>query len=124
MTSKILIISDDVSISLLLTFALKEKNYLVRSVNKSVEGLEECLQYSPNLVVIKYSSIGEPPDGATLCRHLRNHPDLATLPILVISAKRGDAFQVGASVWFDLVFNIEQVLEQIAMLVSPASDIS
>jgi DNA-binding response OmpR family regulator len=106
---RVVIICDDLSISAVLKYYFETQDYSVGEYTSSMSGLEECKANPPDIIIILYSSLGSPPDEFTLCRALREILNEKTTPIFLISTFRDKAIESGASEWFDIVFNIEEI---------------
>jgi DNA-binding response OmpR family regulator len=112
-TDRIVIICDDASLAYGLSYYLKGQGYLADTVEKSAEGLEQCKAKVPDLILIHYSPLGRPPDAIALCRQLCIELAGKEVPIFMISNSREEAFHAGATEWFDLVFDIEDIARKV-----------
>ena len=86
MQEKVLIIDDEKEILLLLETVLKKEGFInVKIVDDSIEGIEVCKNYKPNIVIL---DIMMPKmDGLQVLKEIRKFSDV---PILFLSAKSED----------------------------------
>ena len=110
----IVVISDDKIFMALLTAHLHSKGYIVRSFATSATGIAECKQHPPDLALLNYATFADPPDSYTACTDLRRQ--YPALPLILVTPNHGEALRVGASAWFDVVFNIEHIATEIDAL--------
>ena len=78
---KILIIEDDVTLNRLIRNQLEYQGYEVLSAHSGLEGLNRCLEWGPDLVVLDVMMPAM--DGWDVCRHLRSVSDV---PIIMLTA--------------------------------------
>jgi DNA-binding response OmpR family regulator len=114
-TATIVIISDDSIFTALTVAMLRSRGYSTQSFATSTAGIAECYRHPPDLVLIKYAAFDVPPDAYTVCASLRRTHQ--TLPLILITPHRDEALRSGASAWFDVVFDIGEVLAQADMLI-------
>ena len=81
----ILIVDDEVSVTELFSMMLEMEGYQVRVVHNVKSALQVLEQGKPDLILLDVMMPAA--SGLDLSRHVRNTPDLATLPIIMLSAK-------------------------------------
>jgi len=84
MPKKILIVDDDPDLVEAVTMILESKNYKVFAAYGGVEGLERAKKEKPDLIVLDVMMPDK--DGYTVCRELKAHPELNTIPVLLLTA--------------------------------------
>jgi len=89
---KILVVEDEPDIRKLVQYHLAQERYKVLEAEDGENALKLIQREKPNLVVLDLMLPGL--SGQELCKILRNHPDTATLPILMLTAKAGEADKV------------------------------
>lgn len=109
----IYIIEDDYKIASLLAEMLKKYQYEVEIVKNFDEIIEECLAFSPHLILLDINLPSY--DGYYWCRQLRQY---TKCPIIFISARSGEMDQVfalenGGDDFITKPFNYEIVLAKI-----------
>lgn len=119
MTNKIVVIEDDPHIMHLITRTLQHSGYEVVTATDGSEGLRKVKEASPHLVVLDISLPGL--DGYQVCHYLRNQPETATLPILMVTAmsrpsdqRRG--FATGADDYLPKPFVLADLVNRVQSL--------
>lgn len=110
---RIFIVEDDLKIASLLADTLRKYQYEVESVQNFEEIVEECLAFSPHIVLLDINLPSY--DGYYWCRQLRQH---TKCPIIFISARSGEMDQIfalenGGDDFITKPFNYEIVLAKI-----------
>ena len=82
MTTKILVIDDDINICDLLRMYLEKEGYEVRTANDGVEAMTVFRMYEPDLVLLDIMLPKK--DGWQICRKIREQ---SSKPVIMISAK-------------------------------------
>lgn len=85
MSHKILVIDDDLDSLKLIGILLQRQGYQVITAHDGVEGLERAKNEPPDLILLDLMMPGM--DGFEVCRHLRDNPHLAPIPIIMFTAK-------------------------------------
>ncbi|MED3661038.1 response regulator transcription factor [Ureibacillus sp. FSL K6-8385] len=111
--TRIYIIEDDYKIATLLAENLKKYQYEVEIVKNFDEIVEECLAFSPHLILLDINLPSY--DGYYWCRQLRQY---TKCPIIFISARSGEMDQIfalenGGDDFITKPFNYEIVLAKI-----------
>ena len=119
----ILVVDDDSAIRELVRTALELQGHTVRACSSGRQALEELAAEAPDVAIFDMMMPGM--DGAELCRQVRARPDLAHIPIVVLSAKiyaadRAAALAAGADAYATKPIRIQQLLEVIAEVVQDA----
>ncbi|WP_119072390.1 response regulator transcription factor [Aggregatilinea lenta] len=81
MTTKVLVVEDDVEMNRLLQIDLKRHGYEVYTATNGLDGLRLFHEMRPNLVVLDVALPGM--DGMTVCQRIR---ELSNVPILIMTA--------------------------------------
>lgn len=116
MNYDILMICDDEVIKILLGVILEEEGYTVYNVNNGEEGLSSFLSTSPRLVIIRASPIETLVDEIEVCKKIRSQMSYNSLPILMISPRKEIAIDCGVTKWFDIVFDVNEVISTVKNL--------
>jgi two-component system phosphate regulon response regulator PhoB len=82
---RILIVDDEPDLLELVRFNLSQAGFEVETAQGGLEGLEKAHRRRPDLVVLDLMLPDLP--GTEVCRRLRNDPELAALPILMLTAR-------------------------------------
>ena len=85
MSPKILVIDDHKDTRDLVTLVLKKQGYRVYDASSGKEGLERA--NSERLDLILLDVMMPDMDGITVCRQIRKHPLLTSVPVILLTAK-------------------------------------
>jgi DNA-binding response OmpR family regulator len=116
---KILVVDDDVHVTLLLKKYLSAKNLEVTTINQSSKAMSTAHQLHPDLFILDLMM--PPPDGFELCRLLRADPSFAQSPILIITAmdiSNSSATSFGANDYLAKPFNLDEIVTKINFLLN------
>ena len=80
---KILIVEDDDETRELLCQTLVRQGYEVTTAADGIEGYEQALALRPDLIITDLYMPAA--DGVHLLRHVRDTPELATTPVIVVT---------------------------------------
>jgi len=89
---KILIVEDEPDIRKLVQYNLLQERYKVLEAEDGEQALKIVQRDKPNLVILDLMLPGL--SGIEVCKLLRERPDTAKLPILMLTAKAGEADRV------------------------------
>ena len=124
MTPTILAVDDSTSVLKMVESALRYKGYAVVAAADGVEALEALEREQFNLVVL---DINMPRmDGLSLLKTIRERPEWAGLPILMLTtegqeADRDRALAMGATDYMVKPFKPTQLLERVAALLEASA---
>lgn len=115
--STILLILEFPDIAKLFKLALEQAGYEVSIARDQHDGLEQCVNNPPSLIIVEYWF-----GGLDICRQIRAIPGLKNIPILVKGAGSPEhhdrARQAGATDVFGMIYDIEEIKRQIAKLIN------
>jgi two-component system, OmpR family, alkaline phosphatase synthesis response regulator PhoP len=89
---KILVVEDEADIRKLVHYNLAQDHYKVVEAESGDQALKMIKRDQPNLVILDLMMPGM--SGLEVCRTLRGQDETATLPILMLTAKAGEADRV------------------------------
>jgi DNA-binding response OmpR family regulator len=120
---KILIVDDDVHITVLLKRFLTAEGYEVTGINQSSEAVGVANSIHPDLFILDLMM--PDPDGFLLCRMLRADPSFIKTPILIVSAlddsdSRALAFSARATDYLSKPINLDKLTITIKELLDKA----
>src|SRR4030042_4462561 len=84
---KILILDDEPSVVTYLETLLRDNGYDTVSASDGSEGMEKALSEKPDLITLEISMPEK--SGVRFYRELKDSPDLASIPVLVVTAVTG-----------------------------------
>jgi CheY-like chemotaxis protein len=121
MAKRVVIVDDDRVIRQLLEVNLELEGYeVVATASDGKEALDKITELQPDLVIL---DIMMPKmDGLEVCRHLKSDPDLAAIPIVLLSARAQDmdvreGLDIGADAYLTKPFDPVELLEVVGRLV-------
>jgi DNA-binding response OmpR family regulator len=117
MKKRILLIEDDSDIALSLRHNLeKEKGFLVSTARDGEAGLRAAVESPPDIVLLDLNLPGI--DGLEVCRRLRKAAGTASVPIIMLTARVGEADRVagldlGADDYVPKPFSVKEVVARV-----------
>jgi DNA-binding response OmpR family regulator len=117
--TKILIVDDDVQVTVLLGKLLAMEGYQTTAVNDSSKAQETASSIKPDLILLDLMM--PDPDGFKLCRMLRADPHFMFTPIIIVTAlddndSRVVAFGAGANDYITKPFHSSELIQRIKKL--------
>ena len=117
--SKILVVDDDVTITQLLKVLLTLEGHQPIVVNESTQAVEEAHSFQPDLITLDLMMPGL--TGFELCELLQKDPKLASIPIIIVSARDDQeslnrAIQAGAKAYITKPFTADDLMQKIKQL--------
>ncbi len=89
---KILVVEDEPDISKLVSYNLTQERFKVLTAEDGEQALKVIQREKPNLVVLDLMLPGL--SGIEVCKILRDRPETAKLPILMLTAKAGESDRI------------------------------
>jgi CheY-like chemotaxis protein len=83
----ILVVDDEPHVVAYLEMLLQDQGYTTVSAADGREGLEKAKQHAPDLICLDITMPEE--SGIRMYRNLRNEPELARIPVVVVTAVTG-----------------------------------
>ncbi|HVC08455.1 MAG TPA: response regulator [Elusimicrobiota bacterium] len=122
MAGKIIIVDDDDIAGDLSRALLKDAGFEVELLTESRLALNRIRQARPDIVVLDILMPGI--DGLSLCRQIKNDPDLPGMKVAIVSAKsfsadRARAKESGADIFISKPYDVETFSAQIGSLLEP-----
>jgi DNA-binding response OmpR family regulator len=117
----ILVCDDDELLVELLTFRLESKGFGVIAASNGADAVSLALEHRPDAVVL--DMMMPVLDGQQVLRRLRETPETAATPIVMLTARRQEqdivgAFALGASDYLVKPFMPEELMTRLARLLS------
>jgi DNA-binding response OmpR family regulator len=119
--TKILIVDDDVQVTVLLGKLLTMEGFQTTSENDSSKAQETAGSVKPDLILLDLMM--PDPDGFKVCRMLRADPHFMFTPIIIVTAlddndSRIVAFGAGANDYITKPFHSNELVQRIRKLTS------
>jgi diguanylate cyclase (GGDEF)-like protein/PAS domain S-box-containing protein len=121
--ARVLLIDDDAMWRFLTAEALRERGFDVRELDSAIDMLAEVAAFDPGIVIV--DAMMPEIDGFAACRMLRERPDHALLPVLMMTGLEDDsaiskAYDSGASDFFIKSTHWALLVERVRHLVRMA----
>ena len=122
---KILVVEDEPDISKLVSYNLTQERFRVLTAEDGEQALRMIQREKPNLVVLDLMLPGL--SGIELCRMLRERPETAKLPILMLTAKAGEAdrivgLEMGADDYLAKPFSPREMVARVRAILRRANN--
>jgi DNA-binding response OmpR family regulator len=119
--AKILICDDDPLLLELVEFKLKAKGYLVIRAENGEDALVAMAAEKPDLIVL--DAMMPMLDGFEVLRHVKQHPDFAQMPVVMLTARKSEkdivsALDRGADDYLVKPFIPDELLARISRLLA------
>ena len=116
---RVLVVEDDPDIAGLLTHSLRKAGYTADSVRTGADALTGIRASAPDLVLLDVMLPGM--DGREVCRALRADPRTAAVPIIMVTARVGEAeriegLELGADDYITKPFSPNEVVARVRAL--------
>lgn len=121
MTSSVLIVEDEESISLSLEFLLRKEGYQVSCARDGAAALQMLAQQVPDMVLL---DVMLPlVDGFELCRMMRANPALEKTRIMLLTARGRESevargLSLGADAYLTKPFSTRELMDTVRRLIS------
>ncbi len=116
MSAKILIADDEPFIARSLSYVLEKSGYEIYLARDGEEALRRAIDVKPDLVFLDLMMPKK--NGYEVCSEIRNHPELQSVPIILITAKGQKAdlergLEAGANEYMTKPFSPTQVVARV-----------
>lgn len=119
MSQTILVIEDEAHILELLRYNLEAQGYNVILSENGNDGLEKCIESSPDLVLLDLMLPDI--DGLDVCKSIKRNEQLKSIPIIMLTAKSEEfdkvlGLELGADDYITKPFSIRELLARIKVV--------
>lgn len=116
MDNKIIIIEDEINIFELIKFNLESNGYQVIGVHDGAEAIDVILSEKPKLILLDIMLPNK--DGITICREIRENPEISKTPVIILTAKETEfdkvlGLEIGADDYITKPFSIKELVARI-----------
>lgn len=121
---KILVCDDEANIRSIMDFSLEAEGFEVIAAADGDEALRLVVSAQPDLVLLDVMMPGS--DGLTVCRHLKENPATAHVPVLLLTARGAKAdreagLAAGADDYVTKPFSPQRLIDRINGLLGARS---
>ena len=115
---KILLIEDDTDLYSLLKYNLEKEGFALTGSQTGRGALELCRQARPDLILLDIMLPDS--DGLDICKRIRQDPDLAATPIIVLTARASETdrivgLELGANDYVVKPFFVRELIARIKL---------
>lgn len=115
---KILVIEDDTDLYSLLQYNLEREGFQVVGSQTGKGAVELCRSTRPDLVLLDIMLPDS--DGLDICKAIRHHPDLATIPIIFLTARASETdrivgLELGANDYVVKPFFVRELIARVKL---------
>lgn len=126
MTKTVVLVEDEVNIAEAIRFLLSNEGWRVETLANGANAVEIIRKVQPELVMLDVMLPGK--SGFEILDELRADPDLASLPVLMLTARgqsrdREMAVKAGVSRFMTKPFSNAEMLEAVRDLTAPAEPV-
>lgn len=123
-TPRILVVEDEETLSLLLTYNLEAEGFLVESVERGDEADIRLMENPPDLVILDWMLPGV--SGLEICRRMRARQATRGLPVIMLTARGEEGERVrglstGADDYIVKPFSVPELVARVRALLRRAS---
>jgi DNA-binding response OmpR family regulator len=115
---KILLIEDDTDLFSLLKYNLEKEGFSLTGLQTGKGALELCRQVRPDLILLDIMLPDS--DGLDICKGIRKDPDLATTPVIFLTARASETdrivgLELGANDYVVKPFFVRELIARIKL---------
>src|SRR5919106_1363660 len=113
---KIVLIDDDWALYSLLQYNLAKEGFQVAGSKTGKGAIELCRSFGPDLILLDIMLPDS--DGLDICKGIRNHPELAHIPVIFLTARASETdrivgLELGANDYIVKPFFIRELIARI-----------
>src|SRR5450432_797769 len=115
---KILLIEDDTDLYALLQYNLEKEGFQMEGSKTGKGAIELCRAFAPDVILLDIMLPDS--DGLDICKGIRNHPELAHIPIIFLTARGSETdrivgLELGANDYIVKPFFIRELIARIKL---------
>jgi DNA-binding response OmpR family regulator len=116
MTTKVLLVDDDLALSRVTRVALEKEGYAVRHAPGAEEAMAELRRDVPDVILLDVRMPGM--NGFDLCRRVREEPDWAGVPVVFLTSKGQESdkilgLELGGDDYVTKPFSVGELLARV-----------
>ncbi len=122
---KVLVVDDEIDVTELLSYNLRQRGFVAESVNDPNRALETVRSFKPDLIVLDIMMPGL--SGLQVCRMIRQEAPLKKIPIIFLSAKteegdRIEGFESGADDYVCKPFSPKELMLRVLVILKRSGE--
>ena len=122
---KILLIEDDVDLYALLQYNLEKEGFQMEGSKTGKGAIELCRSFGPDVILLDIMLPDS--DGLDICKGIRNHPELAHIPIIFLTARGSETdrivgLELGANDYVVKPFFVRELIARIKLQFRTAAE--
>src|SRR5947209_9307659 len=115
---KIVLIEDDADLYALLQYNLEKEGFQMAGSKTGKGAIDLCRAFGPDLILLDIMLPDS--DGLDICKGIRNHPDLAHIPVIFLTARGSETdrivgLELGASDYVVKPFFVRELIARIKL---------
>ncbi len=115
---KIVLIEDDSDLYSLLKYNLEKEGFQMTGSKTGKGAIELCRAFAPDVILLDIMLPDS--DGLDICKGIRNHPELAHIPVIFLTARGSETdrivgLEIGASDYVVKPFFVREVFARIKL---------
>src|SRR5712672_581437 len=115
---KIVLIEDDSDLYALLQYNLEKEGFAMAGSKTGKGAIELCRAYAPDLILLDIMLPDS--DGLDICKGIRNHPELAHVPVIFLTARVSETdrivgLELGANDYVVKPFFVRELIARIKL---------
>ena len=113
---KIVLIEDDADLYSLIQYNLEKAGFAIAGSHTGKGALELCRRERPDLIILDIMLPDS--DGLDICKGIRTHPDLASIPVIFLTARASETdrivgLELGANDYIVKPFFVRELIARI-----------
>jgi len=121
---KIVLIEDDSDLYALLQYNLEKEGFQMEGSKTGKGAIELCRTFAPDLILLDIMLPDS--DGLDICKGIRNHPDLAHIPVIFLTARGSETdrivgLELGANDYVVKPFSVRELIARVRSQLRPAA---
>src|SRR5271165_3845457 len=122
---KIVLIEDDSDLYTLLEYNLRREGFAIAGLKTGKGAVEFCRRERPDLIILDIMLPDS--DGLDICKGIRNHPELAHIPVIFLTARASETdrivgLELGANDYIVKPFFVRELIARIKIQFRSAAE--
>src|SRR5579872_1786062 len=115
---KIVLIEDDIDLYAVLQYNLEKEGFRMEGSKTGKGAIELCRSFAPDVILLDIMLPDS--DGLDICKGIRNHPELAHIPVIFLTARGSETdrivgLELGANDYVVKPFFVRELIARIKL---------